>query len=591
VVEDLGPEALCMECHQGRESAPDVDKEITDAAVANNDTISSSIGFKNIHYKAAGAVQFGTITKGGYEYTGNSYDARFAHVEGYNACRTCHDPHSLEIELEACNTCHTGITDPKNIRYYGSFVDYDGDGNTTEGIYYEIPDFQTKLIAAILAYGQQIGAPIVYAGGYPYFVNDTNNNGVADEDEVSRGNRYLSFTGRLLKATYNYQFSLKDHGAYAHGGKYIIQLLYDSIEDLNTVLNNPVSLEGMHRGDEGHFDGSTEAWRHWDGDGEVSSGCAKCHSADGLAYFLENGENIAQELSNGMLCTTCHTTPPSVRTVSSVTFPSGVSKDMGDSSNICLNCHQGRASKLTVDNAIAASPGPYNFINIHYYPTAVVLFGSETHGGYEFANKIYVGQKTFANHNGRFDTCVECHMGTNSPRKTDQQSTTYGDHNVHKPNPEDCVFCHGQDVSQPNPGVDPTKFKFSGIRPASIPDYDGDGNTSESIEHEIEGLEEALYAQIQAYAENILGLPVVYDGHTYPYLFNDTNGNGEVDPGEAIYPNRYTSLNAAMLKATYNYQISQKEPCGFIHNSRYIAQLLVDSIGHLGGNVSEYTWR
>ncbi|KKM20635.1 hypothetical protein LCGC14_1643500 [marine sediment metagenome] len=592
LVEDLGPEALCMECHQGRSSGPDVDEEITDAAVADDDTISSSIGFKNVHYKAAAAVQFGTITKGGYEYSGNGYDARFAHVEGYNACKTCHDPHSLEVKIDDCNTCHTGITDPKNIRYYGSFTDYDGDGNTTEGIYYEIPDFQTKLYAAILAYGTQVGAPVAYdSHTYPYFFNDTNGNGEVDSSEANYGNGYRSFTGRLLKACYNYQFSLKDHGAYAHGGKYVIQLLYDSIEDLNTYLNNPVSLEGMHRGDEGHFDGSAEAWRHWDGDGEVSSSCAKCHSAEGLPYLIENGENIAAEISNGLLCTTCHTSPPAVRTVGAVTFPSGVSKDMGDSSNLCLNCHQGRASKLSVDNAIAASPGPYRFINIHYFPAAVVLLGSETHGGYEFTNKIYVGQKTFANHNGRFDTCIECHMGTQSPRKTDEQSSTYGDHNVHKPNPEDCVFCHGQDVSQPNQGVDPSKFEFSGIRPASIPDYDGDGNVSESTQNEIKGLEEALYAQIQAYAENILGMPVVYEGHTYPYLFNDTNANGEVDPGEAIYPNSYTSLDAALLKAVYNYQLSKKEPCGHIHNSRYIAQLLVDSIEHLGGNISEYAWR
>ena len=592
LVEDLGPEALCMECHQGRESGPDVDEYIAGKGVTEDDTISASLGFRNIHYFATAATQFGTVTKGGYEYSGNAYDARFAHVTGYNACMTCHNPHSLEVDLLACNTCHTGITDPKNIRYYGSFTDYDGDGDTTEGIYYEIQGMREILYDTIQAYGTQIGAPIAYdSHTYPYFFNDTNGNGEVDSSEAIYGNSYASFTARLLKATYNYQVSLKDPAGYAHGGKYIMELLYDSTQDLNEALNNPVSLEDVHRGDEGHFDGSAEAWRHWDEDGEVSSSCAKCHSAEGLAYFLENGENVAAEISNGLLCTTCHISPPSVRTFSSVTFPSGVSKDMGDSSNICLNCHQGRASKLTVDNAIAASPGPYNFINIHYFPTAVVLFGSETHGGYEFAGKIYVGQKTFANHNGRFDTCVECHMGTNSPRKTDQQSMTYGDHNVLKPNPEDCVFCHGQDVSQLNPGVDPTKFKFSGIRPASIPDYDGDGNTSESIEHEIDGLEEALYAQIQAYAENILGLPIVYDGHTYPYVFNDTNANGEVDPGEAIYPNRYISLNASLLKATYNYQMSQKEPHGFIHNSRYIAQLLVDSIEHLGGNIAIYEWR
>ena len=29
----------------------------------------------------------------------------------------------------------------------------------------------------------------------------------------------------------------------------------------------------------------------------------------------------------------------------------------------------------------------------------------------------------------------------------------------------------------------------------------------------------------------------------------------------------------------------------FIHNARYVAQLLVDSIQDLGGNIAPYTWR
>jgi hypothetical protein len=34
----------------------------------------------------------------------------------------------------------------------------------------------------------------------------------------------------LLAAAYNYQYSQKDPGAYAHNGKYMIQLVIDSIE-------------------------------------------------------------------------------------------------------------------------------------------------------------------------------------------------------------------------------------------------------------------------------------------------------------------------------------------------------------------------
>ncbi|MEE9501679.1 MAG: hypothetical protein V3V48_06360, partial [Candidatus Aminicenantaceae bacterium] len=221
----------------------------------------------------------------------------------------------------------------------------------------------------------------------------------------------------------------------------------------------------------------------------------------------------------------------------------------------------------------------------HYYPAAAILFGSEVHGGYEFAGKQYVGQRYWHNHNGQFDTCIECHMGTQSENK--RFDYTGEMHNVHKPSQEDCVYCHGQDVSQPNPGADPEKFKFSGIRPASTPDYNGNGDRTESIEDEIIALEEDLYAQIQVYAATVIGTPIIYDSHSYPYFFADYNGNGIIDEEDG----RYEYFDARLLRAAYNYQTSKKEPHGYIHNSKYIAQLLVDSIGHIRGDVSVYKWR
>ncbi|NOR15442.1 MAG: polyheme membrane-associated cytochrome C, partial [Candidatus Aminicenantes bacterium] len=97
VVDGLGPEALCMECHQGRASGKSVDASI-EAAGVNDDTPSSRLRFINIHYYAAAATQFGTVVTAGYEYSGKMYDARFAHVTGYNACNTCHNPHSLHVD-------------------------------------------------------------------------------------------------------------------------------------------------------------------------------------------------------------------------------------------------------------------------------------------------------------------------------------------------------------------------------------------------------------------------------------------------------------------------------------------------------------
>ena len=640
----LGPEALCMECHQGRASTRSVNLKIDTSGVADDDTPSDALSFTNIHYFAAAATQFGTVVKGGYEYEGKTYDARFSHITGYNACHVCHNPHSLEVDLEACQTCHTGVKDPKNIRYLGSLEDYDGDGNVTEGIFYEVDTLKGYLYSAVRRYAKQvIGKPIVYdANSNPYFFNDKNDNGVADPDETESANAYKSFSARLLRAAYNYQVSVKDPCGYVHNGKYIIELVYDSIQDLNGALGakanagsmlrpDPVlsvqaartdpaerdrnalrsggsSLEAdldsgrddssflqsqtegqgaLRRTDEGHFDGSSMAFRDWDADGEVPTTCAKCHSSEGLPTLLANGSiDEAMPIANGFLCTTCHTEPPFTRAAGAVKFPSGAIEDLGGPSNLCLNCHQGRASKKTVDGSIASGPAPYRFTNIHYFAAAASYFGHEVLGGYEYEGKTYAGRNPYSSHLGLFTDCVECHFGTKSPnRKLDASDDFF---HLAAPSKEDCSSCHGNDISQPYPG-DASRFEFSGIRPAHIPDYDADGDTGESLQAELDGLEDALLSQLQAYGERI-GMPIAYDENSYPYFFNDLNRNGVVDPDEANRDNGYL-FDAATLRAGYNLQFSKKEPCGYIHNAVYFAQLLVDSIGHLGGQVTKYSWR
>src|SRR5690606_24442073 len=72
-VMNLGDEARCMECHQGRASTVSVDQRIADAGLTERlDTVSEDMGFTNIHYYAAAATQYGTLAKGGYEYGGLS---------------------------------------------------------------------------------------------------------------------------------------------------------------------------------------------------------------------------------------------------------------------------------------------------------------------------------------------------------------------------------------------------------------------------------------------------------------------------------------------------------------------------------------
>jgi len=595
VVDNLGPEGLCIECHQGRQSKSLVDAKIAGAGVANDDTSSTKLSFSNIHYFAAAAVQFGTAVKSGYEYTGKEYDYRFSHITGYNSCTTCHNPHSLEVNLKACNTCHIGVKDPKDIRYIGSQVDYDGDGDITEGMYYEIRDIMDKAYAAIQNYARTVlRRPIVYNGGAnPYWFFDNNGNGVADADDTTT---YNAFSARLLKAAYNYQIAMKEPNNYAHGGKYIIQLLYDGIEDLNTKLAVPTDLSAMSREDEGHFNGGSMPWRDWDDSAtkEVQAACAKCHSATGLEKYLALGQpstglTAGEPISNGMLCTTCHTSPPALRSAPSVIFPSGMIATLGDASNLCMVCHQGRESMVSLNTKINASPTSKNltFTNVHYFPAAAIFFGTEVKGAYEFSGKAYSVRQPYPNHGGRFSTCVQCHMG--SAKVKEEHNWTMRNHNVAEPMKEYCVGCHGQDISQTFKGYDAEKFDFEQIRPGNIPDYDGDGNTRESLKDEILGLESALYAQILVYTKSI-NQPVIYSGDAYPYWYKDLNGNGLLDPNEATSANS-ARFDAKGLRAAYNLQVSSKEPHGFIHNARYIAEILSDSIQHLGGDVSRHTWR
>jgi len=58
-------------------------------------------------------------------------------------------------------------------------------------------------------------------------------------------NRYQSWTPRLLKAAYNYQFVAKDSGAFAHNPHYVIQLMIDSIESLSVV--SEIETTGFQR--------------------------------------------------------------------------------------------------------------------------------------------------------------------------------------------------------------------------------------------------------------------------------------------------------------------------------------------------------
>jgi hypothetical protein len=568
---------MCVVCHSGRASTVDVNDKIAGAPGGPHT-------FTNIHYYAAAATLFGTETKGGYEYDGMDYAGRNtfgSHEATEQTCVGCHMQeaggvanHSLEVDLARCNACHAGASFPE---LAGSpAANYDAITATSGELLTLIEDYAANTI----------GEPITYdPAAYPYWFKDN-------------GDRYDVFDDALLKAAYNYQVVQKDPNGYLHNGTYTRQLVHDSIVDLGGVPSiaapgrdgfTPSAGEAGKTEQwrlSGHADSDAEAFRHWDEDGAVSASCAQCHSSPGFVEYAQTGD-VAADVALGSLvdCQACHLnadlyTDPSVRYgdaghpfLDPVDFPSGAQQTLGDASNMCMTCHQGRESGLSVTNAMAndvvqedpANPGvdlydSFDFINRHYYAAAAILFGADVTAAYEYVGTGgYNTQNTFAAHPGALNTCLGCHGRSDADHTWEVQIN-------------DCAGCHQ--------GI--TTFEDLGL-PFGAPDddYDGDG-VGESFQLEIDGMKELLYAAIQDYANAGLGgttytSAIVYSSSAYPYWFVDTNGDGLPQEDETVYSNRYRDFDFDLLGAAFNYHSAQ-DPCNDIHNFGYALQTLYDSL-------------
>jgi hypothetical protein len=582
------PSNICMICHQGRESGQDIQDEID----SNPD---GPYSFTNIHYYAAAASMFGGETVGGYQYVGEEYRPRNtfpSHPDDFSNCVGCHmrnaeggEMHTWDPAVDSCISCHGGTS-------------FETLGGSPGQNFTNIQALLPELYAAIQAYAaDEIGMPIFYdAVAYPYFFND---NGMG----ANYGNRYTDFDATLLPAAYNYQVAQKDPAGFVHNGTYLQQILHDSTLDLGGSSSVEVpgrgefSIEGAAIGTllksqqwqiSGHGAAGTEPFRHWDGDYQpdgytpsgISASCTRCHSTPGFEEYAMGDPTTGTMPTTAVDCWSCHNEfnlfdDPSTRysdlatnsALEPILFPSGDTAtftgtaNATGNSNMCMGCHQGRASQVQVDDATPnnAVQTPtdyesYNFINIHYFAAGATFFGSDVNGGYEYSGNTYRGQNTFVGlhtMDGRtLIDCVGCHMNASADTNQKKRHTFL-------PRVQDCNDCHSGG-----------EFR------------DLSGSPSDNF-REIEALKEDVYAAIQDYAVNGLpqASPVIYDPAAYPYWFKD-NGQG------ANYGNRYQDFDFDMLTAAYNFQVASKDPGGYIHNGAYIEQLLWDSTCLMGGDPS-----
>jgi hypothetical protein len=648
-VSGLGKEARCIVCHQGRESTVSVEAKITaakdaapDPALFTDDTVTSKLSFINVHYFAAGASLYGREAAGAYEYAEpngaesdlflttlpqrKQYDRKFTHVASKDTCIECHDPHTQQVRVSDCATCHVNAQgnpvadydDLQEIRMAGTVNDFDGDGNVTEGVAFEIKGLQAVLYTAMQQYATSVaGKPIEYKGdSYPYFF------------EAGTTSKFPNWTARLLRAAYNYQYSLKDPGAFAHNGKFVVEFLYDAIDDLNGALSAletpaPVAnFDNLHRNDPGHFDSAAEAYRHWeaDGDEEISASCSRCHSIEGFQFVAEYGidQTVPAPLISGLSCETCHVEGtsfapraqnpnpdamperiyvpnvkfpyPSTATttqISNVTIVNGAKGTAAqDDSLICMTCHRGRESALTVE---AGDVGGLvtNFTlsvkNSHYLPAGAIQYGSKAAGMYQYAGKTYVQRydhdqaytRPYPTQVHERAQCSFCHMQD-------------GSHAFEPVLNDTCTYCHINDTS------------LDALTPAFRAQDNWDNDTATKPKQETAVFAARLHSAIQAYlaAAKTAGKSgaewTVFYNADNPLasaskgFYKDTDHDGALSLAELSSSNT-NRFDSKSYRAAFNYRYWVNEPGAWAHNPRYILQVLYDSIVDLGGDVTGLT--
>ena len=199
--------------------------------------------------------------------------------------------------------------------------------------------------------------------------------------------------------------------------------------------------------------------------------------------------------------------------------------------------------------------------DVHYLPAGAVKLGSDVHVGYEYDGKTYVGALS---HVGGTQ-CTSCHDPVAQP--------------PHLPD-------HRR-LERHLPRLSRRRQRQSDRRSGVIHtlDYDGDGNTSEPLAAEIDGLAASTLAAMQAVAA-APGALLRAGRSTLTSSRTRTATRAAAPPSRwrrtASPPGRPRSS-----KAAFNYQLSRTEPGAWAHNFDYMAQLLYDSTADLGGDVSK----
>ena len=645
--------AICAQCHDGARPGYEVAQLtlqlnglVTDAtpdARLTTYTNGAGVAGQNAntvvraHYVNAAATFYGEEAGGYYEYTNYAstrkkmnYTGRNQHG-GLGKCTSCHNAHTGELPADLdiaarCGDCHfdelTGLPvqnfmQLEESRQYGFEGDIDGDA-IPEPLKAELAGMGAALRVAIEAYAANVAGTAICAYNNRFYVRSSETVACGTTPNNAA---YNAFTPALLRAGFNYLMWENDTGAWAHNPRYVIEILYDAIWDLNRGLlaagRSPVST-GVKRAFRGHFGGSEDPspyaaltyhgsvdqnssntpWASFDG--FTSGACYQCHGGEaGLQAYLTA---MPAALTNTVItpaskvtafeCTVCHENVgpgerfDDIRVPATVYFPPQknsagdagqvqfAAADMPRYFALCATCHSGRENMASITKKIGTRTDTdfvLSVTNPHYLGSAALIMGTDAKAIYEYPGRTYAGRGPFwtANTNGDAPgphgsphgaACVGCHL----PKGTAHTFEVDIDRDVVPGQTQTCAQCH------------------------RITPY-GDFRLPED-EVNVDRLAAALLVELQQYATAnwteisadaaALATPVIYGGDSicynsasHPYFFVENAG--------ACTSQQFVTFNPKMLKAAFNFLWAKKSMGAGAHNYAYMAQGLIDAIQDL----------
>jgi hypothetical protein len=615
--------AICGQCHT---TVRDDDRNVQGGIAAKLNGVTdvdaqlpSSNKPSRPHYLGAATTMLGGETQVYVQY-GGTYTKRNDHG-GLAACTACHNAHTGELPPDSaaapaainpwevgakCGTCHFDELDGSPVRTMAQIEDqrqfgFEGDidqNGTEQGLKLEIEGLKAKLLAALKAYGTNVGGGdlcIVVSNTAP-FLADTVKAQVNTTDACGAGANatdYTKFTARSLKASFNYMAIQNDPGAWAHNPRYVIEIIYDAIADLNAGLTakgytTAVVANGL-RSFNGHFGAADAAskygaFNHWSAAGTppnftgTNTMCGVCHSGNvgfteyiatygGTSNTVTDGSLTKAMPVTGMQCATCHAlvTDPAtgfkgMRTdVTSVRFNAkygtkvvdltttpkfGSTKDL-----ICATCHTGIESAATVATSIGTKVSGVDFnIKItspHYLAAATVWLGSDAGLLWQYPSKTYAAMDTHQSKG-----CTFCH----DPQKSRHTFELIGGSNFRTDAGCGAATCHNHRAASSG-----TKDSFS-------------------RNQNVDAMMAILLQKISDYAVSFGKPGLCFDGPRYSYWFQSTTNAGKFCDKTVDTTGYGSAFDPTMAKAAFNYFFLAKEPGAWAHNYGYTMQVLYDSI-------------